>query len=725
MNKLTKLFALLLVVALASTTFYVGTQLNSTVYPLGDEQNVTPIDLESPLEFDPLHVSLNGESKLHVNESSVYEAVVSGGSGNFSYAWGIEPVDEKVVFEYSGSTCSFMFVVATIDPYTLSVEVTDLVSGDKAFDSFTVYDPYTLPDLYLESSLADFVCRVKSDGTGWYFVSDGESGKTLFSSTVLLDATNYALTSTTSGNVLLDGVYFDYSLDIPVGVSVTESVDGLVRVFVNEADRQGSPYTVSVDSVHPTYYLVQDGMGRFINDFSSSNQTALQDTVLGATTSGEIRLNEVAFDLALMNSIPENVKVACSYQDQYVEYINSADSSGSPYTVEVGAGVNVGYYTAKDSENRICFTSTNASYVLTESINKGRVFISEGKYYINNTIILTSPYIYVEGSGNGNSAGGTNTELILGDNANCDMFQFKQSPSAFAVLPYFAHFKCTGNMYNQDGGEYMAFNQINHAVVDPFFEDIWFNLWSGYAIHIISGWDIRIDKCQFENSRTYGICLDASTADLDNVVITNCYFATGGTTAGQGGGVLGKYRGGTKWPTGVTIANCVFRGTVEAGNMGNPWIVPRGQNWLITNNQAISSGTFVALVGGTTYYTGINIDSNNIQLLQGYAFYNNITHYEASNVLIQNNIISAKPHATYAPTSGIVLGRTNSSLIANNMFGTIQCNTFSSYAISLVGLGYNNTIVNNIIKSDRFPNGTISSTHSGSIGITIENNYIQ
>ena len=119
-----------------------------------------------------------------------------------------------------------------------------------------MYDPYTLPDLYLESSLADFVCRVKSDGAGWYFVSDGESGKTVFSSTVLLDATDYALSSTTSGNVLLDGVYFDYGLDVPVGVSVTESVDGLVRVFVNEADRQGSPYTVSVDSVHPTYYLV-------------------------------------------------------------------------------------------------------------------------------------------------------------------------------------------------------------------------------------------------------------------------------------------------------------------------------------------------------------------------------------------------------------------------------------------------------------------------------------
>jgi hypothetical protein len=65
-----------------------------------------------------------------------------------------------------------------------------------------------------------------------------------------------------------------------------------------------------------------------------------------------------------MNSIPENVKVACSYQDEYYEYINSADSSGSPYTVEVGAGVNVDNYIAKDSENRICFTSTNCASII-------------------------------------------------------------------------------------------------------------------------------------------------------------------------------------------------------------------------------------------------------------------------------------------------------------------------------------------------------------------------
>jgi hypothetical protein len=88
-------------------------------------------------------------------------------------------------------------------------------------------------------------------------------------------------------------------------------------------------------------------------------------------TSGTLLLNGVAFDLALMNSIPANVKVACSYQDQYCEYINSADSTGSPYTVEVGAGLNNGYYTAKDSENRICFTSTVYENVMQNTLNSG------------------------------------------------------------------------------------------------------------------------------------------------------------------------------------------------------------------------------------------------------------------------------------------------------------------------------------------------------------------
>jgi hypothetical protein len=101
----------------------------------------------------------------------------------------------------------------------------------------------------------------------------------------------------------------------------------------------------------------------------STNLKALTEQCLSVTSSGVIFLKQVPFDLALIESIPENVKVACSYQDEYYEYINSADTSGSPYTVEVGAGVNVDNYIAKDSENRICFTSTDAFSLVNDVID--------------------------------------------------------------------------------------------------------------------------------------------------------------------------------------------------------------------------------------------------------------------------------------------------------------------------------------------------------------------
>jgi streptogramin lyase len=122
--------------------------------------------------------------------------------------------------------------------------------------------------------------------------------------------------------------------------------------------------------------------------------------VLANITDGVVFGKGVAFDLALMNSIPENVKVACSYQDEYYEYINSADSSGSPYTVEVGAGVNVDNYIAKDSENRICFTSTNCTYIQQSCrdsiVGNGSIILNEilwdTRLTIPSSITVTQQY---------------------------------------------------------------------------------------------------------------------------------------------------------------------------------------------------------------------------------------------------------------------------------------------------------------------------------------------
>jgi hypothetical protein len=60
-------------------------------------------------------------------------------------------------------------------------------------------------------------------------------------------------------------------------------------------------------------------------------------------------------------------------------------------TVEVGAGLNVGYYTAKDSENRICFTSTDATTVIQQCFNVGgELAFGTGTFYTTDTLSITT-----------------------------------------------------------------------------------------------------------------------------------------------------------------------------------------------------------------------------------------------------------------------------------------------------------------------------------------------
>ena len=46
-----------------------------------------------------------------------------------------------------------------------------------------------------------------------------------------------------------------------------------MRTFVNSANSQGSPYTVSLDTVNPGYYLVEDSANRIVNNWSSTSSS--------------------------------------------------------------------------------------------------------------------------------------------------------------------------------------------------------------------------------------------------------------------------------------------------------------------------------------------------------------------------------------------------------------------------------------------------------------------
>lgn len=127
-------------------------------------------------------------------------------------------------------------------------------------------------------------------------------------------------------------------------------------------DGSQAVYSYKVSSDGLGWYRVFRGSdGSAQTSYDGTNSTTVVETLLGDMTSGALFLDGVAFDLDSLSVIPEDVRVICLYEDEYWEYINSADSSGSPYTVSVGSGVNNGYYLAQDSEGRICYVDTDSS----------------------------------------------------------------------------------------------------------------------------------------------------------------------------------------------------------------------------------------------------------------------------------------------------------------------------------------------------------------------------
>jgi hypothetical protein len=109
----------------------------------------------------------------------------------------------------------------------------------------------------------------------------------------------------------------------------------------------------------------------------STNLTALTEQVLSVTPNGTVFLKQVAFDLALMNSIGENVAVVENVNGLARTFINPLDKAGSPYTVSV---VGADYFGA-DKENQICYTNTVPNTLLNAVVALGGdIIICNGAY---------------------------------------------------------------------------------------------------------------------------------------------------------------------------------------------------------------------------------------------------------------------------------------------------------------------------------------------------------
>lgn len=123
---------------------------------------------------------------------------------------------------------------------------------------------------------------------GSYFWIDGATWQILEvnSNYTLIEAD--AISNVTSGTVWMENLTFNYNLTIPKGVSVTENLNGRTRIFINQADSDRSPYTISGGLGNDDgYYFCQDSIGRYLNSYTSTDAATAIQSAINSSTSGE------------------------------------------------------------------------------------------------------------------------------------------------------------------------------------------------------------------------------------------------------------------------------------------------------------------------------------------------------------------------------------------------------------------------------------------------------
>jgi hypothetical protein len=108
-----------------------------------------------------------------------------------------------------------------------------------------------------------------------YCMARGNDSALLYYNANETKVEQFCLGNLTSGTLHMEQLRHNYSLSIPDGVGVIESVNGTRRCFVNENTHNGSPFTISVDSVVEGYYMAQDRYGIYVDSWTSTNASGV------------------------------------------------------------------------------------------------------------------------------------------------------------------------------------------------------------------------------------------------------------------------------------------------------------------------------------------------------------------------------------------------------------------------------------------------------------------
>lgn len=330
-----------------------------------------------------LDVSIDGETKLGVDEPGVYTASVTGGSGDYSFSWNITPTDNTLLEPVRGS-CTLTFTEATEDPYILSVKVTDRATGSIGSTVKVVYDPYTSPDVHLAVNGAPYSYLIETDGNGWYRAINGTDGSIPFESVNASYVINSALST---GVVQLNrGTY-----NIDSSLLIDTSNSGIIG-------EQKGAVTLNWTGTTGGYMVKIDGESCLLNNIVKNLELRTNNI-----TNGVLVNFARHFTLTELNIIAEGT-------NDYSAFVMDA------LTGNVAWGIINHIHVDKMGEV-IQTYGVNASRVVTD-ITIDNVFAENitGKAirFINWTDTIDIPYFYVE------LAADNATGLICNDDVNPD-----------------------------------------------------------------------------------------------------------------------------------------------------------------------------------------------------------------------------------------------------------------------------------------------------------------
>ncbi len=376
--------------------------------------------------------------------------------------------------------------------------------------------------------------------------------------------------------------------------------------FANTAFDKGYAYIIRKNGAN--YEAINGATGRLVYGGASdegavdgADAAAVLVAVLAAATTGAVLLRETEFDLTQFGDIPEDVRVICSYNAECWEYINSADSSGSPYTVSVGSGVNAGYYLAQDSEGRICYASTSWGTLLNAVIagcSSGEtVQVQDGSYSASASVSITMK--------SGVNVVGESREGVQFTSTGNIIFRFNGVANATLANCYISHAGGTNIMSVYIYGTTPNYNTVSN---------IHFSGTATWAITVSSATGLTVKNCVMNTANIPNFLYVSGTLTQSKIVGNAVYDC-------QTGGIAVYVRNIVS----SEITNNLFVNAVKSSNVGAITVSNVGgtsENFWISENiirftsdpPVVVNGILVRGESSSNLTSGFTVSNNKIHI---------------------------------------------------------------------------------------------------------------